>query len=96
MRIKHWQGYGLVTAKKVKKSVKNGITTLIVKVNGNHEYGLVRDDIYTLKHWLIDKFDKAAKDISPYSINYDYNDGYSLTADGCDEEYCIYTFTYEV
>lgn len=96
MRIKHWQGYGSVTATKLKKTVKNGITTLIVKVNGNHEYGLVRDDIYTLKRWLIDKFDKTARDISPYSIDYDYKDGYSLTADGLDEEYCIYTFNYEV
>lgn len=94
MRIKHWQGYGTVTAKKISKKVKDGETTLVVKVNGNHEWGLVREDIYDLKEWLIDRFDKSAKDVSPYSIDYDYEDGYATAADGCDEEYCIYTFTY--
>lgn len=96
MRIKHWQGYGSVTAKKISKTVKHGITTLVVEVNGNHEYGLVRDDIYHLKEWLLDKFDKEAVDLPPYEINYSYDDGYRLTPDGLDEEYCVYTFTYAI
>lgn len=96
MRIKHWQGYGTVTAKKISKTTKNGITTLVVRVNGNHEWGLVRNDIYDLKRWLIDKFDKSAADINPYSIDYNYEDGYERTASGIDEEYCKYTFVYSV
>lgn len=96
MHIKHWQGYGIITAKKIKKTTKNGETTLTVKVSGNHEYGLVRDDIYDLKRWLIDRYDKSAKDINCYSIDYDYNSGYERNANGIDEEYCIYTFRYEV
>lgn len=93
MHIKHWQGYGFITAKKISKTVKNGITTLVIKVSGNHEWGLVREDIYDLKWWLIDRFDKSV-DISPYEIAYDYKSGYTTTANGLDEEYCIYTFTY--
>lgn len=96
MKIKHWQGYGCVTAKKVSKTVKNGVTKLVVRVTGNHEWGLVREDKYDLKRWLIDRFDKSAKDVNPYSIEYKYVDGYERTADGIDEEYCEYTFAYEV
>lgn len=97
MKIKHWQGYGSVTAKKVSKVTKNGVTTLVVKVTGNHEWGLVRDDIYDLKRWLIDRFDKTAADVWPYDINYRYEDGYSRNEEkGIDEEYCVYTFVYSV
>ena len=96
MRIKHWQGYGTVTAKKISKTAKDGETILVVKVSGNHEWGLVRDDIYDLKWWLIDRFDKNAKDVSPYSIDYDYSSGYKESANGLDEEYCVYTFVYSV
>lgn len=96
MHIKHWQGYGIVTVKKISKTVNDGDTTLVIKVSGNHECGLVRDDIYDLKHWLIDKFDKAAKDINPYSIDYTYDDDYETNAAGLDEEYCTYTFHYVV
>lgn len=94
MRIKHWQGYGTVTAKKVRKTVRCGETTLVIKVSGNHEWGLVRNDAYDLKRWLIDRFDKSAKDINPYAMEYTYEDGYDTDDNGCDEEYCIYTFRY--
>lgn len=90
MRIKHWQGYGTVTAKKISKTMENGETVLVIKVSGNHEWGLVRDDAYDLKRWLIDRFDKSAKDLTWYNINYNYIDDY----DDNDEEYCIYTFRY--
>lgn len=92
MKIKHWQGYGTVNAKKISKTVENGKTILVVKVSGNHEWGLVREDLYDLKWWLIDRFDKAAKDISPYEYNFSFIDDYGQN----DEEYCIYTFEYEV
>jgi len=91
MKIKHWQGYGSVNAKKLSKSTKGGITTLKVEVSGNHEYGVVRDDIYDLKRWLVDRFDKTAPDC--YDIGYSYENGYRRNG-SIDEEYCIYTFTW--
>lgn len=94
MKIKHWQGYGCVDAKKVSKKSKNGSTTLIVMVRGNHEWGLVRDDKYDLKRWLVDRFDKGAKDVSPYDIKVTHQDGYIKADNGCDEEFCKYTFIY--
>lgn len=96
MRIKHWQGYGTVTAKKIRKTIHDGITTLVVEVRGNHEWGLARDDVYDLKRWLVDRFDKSARDISPYVIDYDYTNDYVTAPNGLDEERCIYTFEYMI
>ena len=63
MKLKHWQGYGSVEAKKVSKTTFNNNwgekkTKLVLSVKGNHEYGLVRDDIYDVKRWLFDRFEK--------------------------------------
>ena len=60
MKLKHWQGYGCVDATKV----KDNSCTLHICVKGDHEYGLVRDDLYDLYHWLIQRFDKSLKDVS--------------------------------
>lgn len=59
MRIKHWQGYGCVTARKVKDS---NPFTLHIHVEGNHEYGIIREDEYDLYHWLVVRFDKDVSD----------------------------------
>lgn len=42
MRIKHWQGYGAISAKKISDRAIPGTADrlLIVKVQGNHEYGI--------------------------------------------------------
>lgn len=96
MKIKHWQGYGTVNAKKLCKVVENSRTTLVVEVSGDHEWGLERDDIYDLKQWLIDKFDKSAKDVNPYNMRYSIIDDYQNIAGEGYIEYCIYTFDYEV
>ena len=96
MKIKHWQGYGCVEARKVKKTTKNGITNLVVEVMGNHEWGLVRRDVYDLKRWLVDRFDKSAKDISPYSIDYTLLLSTYERIGGLDVEKAVYSFTYEV
>lgn len=63
MKIKHWQGYGTVTAtKKSKKTDKaTGLTTLVIHVEGNHEYGIERNDAYDVSNWLIKRFDKNFK-----------------------------------
>ena len=90
MKIKHFQGYGSVTANKISKTVKDGICTLKIHVEGNHEYGLFRDDLYDLSRWLIKRFDKAFTDYRSI-ISMTYDDGYKNGT-----EYCDYTFRYEV
>ena len=57
MRIKHWSGYGCVTAKKI----NDGAAKLHVRVSGYHECGLERGtwDTYTLYNWLVKRFDKT-------------------------------------
>ena len=64
MKLKHWQGYGSVNAERVEKTP----TSIVIKVQGAHEYGLVRDDIYDAKKWLLDRFLKEAKEVSPYKL----------------------------
>ena len=58
MRIKHWQGYGCVNATKI----KDNSCKLHVRVTGNHEWGLYRNDLYDLYNWLVKRFDKSIKD----------------------------------
>lgn len=95
MKIKHWQGYGIVEAKKLQKSTTpDGKTFLEILVYGNHEYGLERKDAFDLKRWLIDKFDKDARNISAYDIQYRTESGYKKNDEGLDEEFCKYTFVY--
>ena len=55
MKIKHWQGYGVLDARKTKEKAFN----LVVTVSGNHEWGLRRDDMYDLYNWLVKRFDKT-------------------------------------
>lgn len=89
MKLKHWQGYGSVDATKIRKTVQRGIVTLIVKVKGNHECGLRRDDHYDLANWLIKRFDKTFKDyrsIQNVSIRETEENGVDV---------CVYTFTYD-
>ena len=54
MRIRHWQGYGNVTATKCKDSTPS---MLHIKVQGNHEWGVVLNDDYDLYNWLVKRFD---------------------------------------
>lgn len=58
MKIKHWQGYGTVSARKI----QDKSCTLHIQVTGNHEWGLRRDDPYDLFHWLVKRFDKSVPD----------------------------------
>lgn len=89
MKIKHWQGYGAVNAQKIRKSVGKGITTLVVRVTGNHECGLRRDDNYDLSNWLIKRFDKTFTDYRTIrSVNIRETEENGV-------EICEYTFTYE-
>ncbi len=88
MKIKHFQGYGSVTATKVKDST----CTLHVKVVGNHECGIRRDDEYDLFNWLVKKFDKSLPDYMTWHRKQPkiiINEGYENGVDTCD-----YLFTY--
>ena len=55
MRIKHWAGYGTVTARKINDGSK-----LHVRVEGMHERGVAREtwDTSLLYKWLVNRFDK--------------------------------------
>ena len=90
MKIKHWQGYGTVNAVKESRTVRDGVVTLTIKVTGNHEWGLVRDDEYDLINWLVKRFDKSFKG---NRVRYGYESGYSRNGN-IDEEYCRYQFQY--
>ena len=88
MKIKHFQGYGCVNATRVKD--KN--CTLHVKVTGNHECGLRRDDDYDLFNWLVKRFDKSIEDYSSFrkrQPKIEIREGYENGVETCD-----YMFTY--
>lgn len=103
MKIKHFQGYGIVNAKKVSKKVKEGVATLIIEVWGNHEWGIERNDVYDVFNWLVKRFDKGCESYSKI-ISMTTNDFYKKTEvanhyggkSEIDEEHCIYTIKYEV
>ena len=95
MKIKHWQGYGTVNAIKVKDNAH----TLHVRVEGNHEWGLIRNDEYDIFNWLVKKFDRYFKD-KTYSDFYKCYPRMSLVAgekmiDGMSVETCDYILDYE-
>ena len=97
MKIKHFAGYGSVEAKKVSKTTFKDEygekkTKLVVSVKGNHEWGLVRDDIYDVKHWLFDRFEKNFSG-NIYDIRMTIKDNY-INDNGTDVEVATYTFVY--
>jgi hypothetical protein len=97
MRVKHFMGYGSVEVKKVSKtSIVNGYgenkTKLVLRVKGNHECGLVRNDIYDVRSWIFNKFEKNFKG-DDYAIYMDVKDDY-IKENGLDVEVAIYTFVY--
>lgn len=88
MKIKHWQGYGSVNAVKV----KDDSCTLHVKVTGNHECGLERDDQYDLFNWLVKRFDKTIPDYKTFAAK---NPKIVIKNNyGSDVDVCDYYFTY--
>ena len=92
MRIKHWQGYGTVSATKVPD--KN--CTLHIRVVGNHEWGLRRDDLYDLYNWLVKRFDKSVPDVWAWIrsvVAVSVEEGETII-DGLDVDTCDYYFKY--
>ena len=92
MKIKHFAGYGSVQAKKVSKTTVGDKTKLVIEVKGNHEWGVVRNDIYDVKRWLFDKFEKNFKG-EFYDIEMSVNDNY-VKEGNLYVEVATYTFTY--
>jgi len=68
MRIKHYQGYGSVTAKVTNKVITPDSEKYIIEVSGAHEYGLDVDS-YTAWDWLVRKLIRKYKDKSIYDYN---------------------------
>ena len=92
MKIKHWQGYGCVNAKKISMKNNNSKTVLHIRVTGNHECGIHRNDNYDLFNWLVKKFDKTYTSYADWHRlhpSIDITDGYENGVETCD-----YIFTY--
>lgn len=94
MKIKHWQGYGTVSAQKI----KDPSCTLHIRVTGNHEWGLRRDDEYDLCNWLVKKFDKTVTDTISWCRSHPFIqilEGYTTDSNGLTVDTCDYLFTYK-
>lgn len=93
MKIKHFQGYGSVQAKKVSKTTKGDKVTLVVEVKGNHEWGIVVDTDYAAKLWLFDRFEKNFKG-DEYDIDISI-ESKEVKENGINVDVAIYTFIYD-
>ena len=92
MKIKHWQGYGSVTAERMNVQKQGDMKQVRIKVHGNHEWGLVRWDEYDVFKWLVKRFCKDCESYRDMRI-LNIEDGYQR-AGNIDEEYAIYTIAY--
>lgn len=87
MRLKHWQGYGCVNAKRIEYTINQDRTkTIKIEVTGSHEYGLVQNDRYDVHRWLMTRF---AKDCPDYRAITD------MVIDTPDDTTAIYVITYQ-
>ena len=104
MKIKHWQGYGSVIARKIseKKVTINEYgapekaTQVVIHVQGNHEYGIERDDDYDVYNWLLKRFCKVIPEYNEMKyFQVSTNSYYKRNEkENIDEENCDYTITY--
>lgn len=97
MKVKHFAGYGSVEVKKESKTTFTNEygekkTKLVLVVKGNHEWGIVRDDIYDVKRWIFDKFEKNFTS-NDYDIAMTVQGDY-IKENGLDVEVATYTFIY--
>ena len=96
MKIKHWQGYGTVEMKVISRryQVKEGIKSLVVRVTGNHEWGLERNDVYDVHRWICSRFAKDCLDYRKIT-DLQLNDRYERI-NGLETEVCDYFIQYSV
>lgn len=66
MKIKHYAGYGTVTASKVQEL---NPFCLHIHVEGNHERGVYISDNYDLFNWLVKRFDKTVSDYHTWRLS---------------------------
>lgn len=97
MKVKHFAGYGSVEVKKQSKTnftneYGEKKTKLVLLVKGNHEWGLVRNDIYDVRRWIFNKFEKNFKG-NEYQIDMNVENDY-IKENGIDVEVATYTFIY--
>ena len=97
MKIKHFSGYGSVNVTKKSKTsfidefdVKK--TKLVLVVKGNHERGIVRDDIYDVRRWIFNRFEKNFNG-NDYDIKMSIQNDY-VEENATGVEVAIYTFIY--
>lgn len=93
MKIKHFMGYGSVTATKVRKTdfinvFGEQMSKMIVRVKGEHECGLERNDTYDAFNWLLKRFDKSVESYTQI-VSFETKDYYMGN-----EEVCDYIFVY--
>ena len=86
MRIKHFSGYGSVSAKKISDKTEDGINILKVEVKGDHEQGLASQYDFNNVEWLVPRFKKGTE-IRPWNIRSEYL--YT------DNDTCVHTFILE-
>ena len=94
MKIKHFAGYGSITARKY----KDPSVRLHILVEGNHERGLVHEDEYDLWNWLVRRFER---DVCSYEEWHRMNPRIRIFPDertdpftGMTIEQCHYYFDY--
>ena len=95
MRIKHFSGYGNVNAVKLKhETTIDGMKRVVIKVSGNHERGVYRNDTYDIFNWLVKRF---CKDCLEYSKIYTMETylGYDIV-NGNGTDTCTYVIKYRV
>lgn len=98
MKVRHFAGYGSVEVKKVSKKtiIMNEYgdkkTEMVLSVKGNHEWGLVRNDIYDVRRWIFNKFEKNFNG-QDYEINMTIKSDY-IKEGSIDVEVATYTFMY--
>ena len=95
MNIKHFSGYGTVEAKKIASNYKPETEqkTIHIRVKGNHECGIIREDSYDIANWLLSKFDKV--EFPKNNIKSEKIKTYRIEP-GCEDgtETCDYYVTY--
>lgn len=93
MKIKHFAGYGSVNARKVSEvKLTTDVKRVVIKVIGDHEWGLYRNDRYDIYNWLMSRF---CKDCENYKKIYNVEIEQSFDRVNNElVEVCIYTISY--
>ena len=94
MKIKHWQGYGSISARKIREyDIDAHTKMLVIELRGNHEYGLVRDDKYDVFNWLLNNGTRFTKSCKAYTDieNITITEGHAI-----ENSKLIDTATYEI